>query len=455
MADFDILVIGGGPAGYAAALKASELGASVALVEAETPGGACVNHSCIPTNILMASVRSFLEAQELGVLGLFEAGNTFSLARAAARKDTLVRQVADGVRAALRMRKVRLIEGRAAFASPTAVSVQSGEGAPTTITAGAFVIATGTRWEPSAIPGVPAARVLTADAVQALSVAPPSALVLADSPADVPFGAEYAALLAVAGTKVTIVTTAGPLFRGLDPALAPAALTALTDLGIDVHEGVTVEGIAADRVRLTGPRGAVEVAAAIVVAADPRLPFFASLDLPAAGVRTTGCIPVDRTCRTNVASIFAAGDVTAGPMLTAAATHMGEVAGANAAGGQAVTRLARLPRLVHTYPEVGWVGLTEAAAREAGHTVAIGAADVAYNARAVALGAKTGAVKVIADRDLGEVLGVHAVGPEAAEVIAVAAALMQAEVPLAEVAAMSLWHPSLVESLAEAARRAL
>jgi len=169
MADYDIVVIGGGPAGYAAALKASALGASVGLIEAEKPGGSCVHHACIPTNIMLDPAIRYVEARELGVMGVFRVGEQFNFRHAAARKDALVRQMADGIRTALRMGKVTLIEGRARFESPRSVSVVS-SGGPSSISAESFIIATGTRWDPPVVPGIPPERVVTVDVIQSLAV---------------------------------------------------------------------------------------------------------------------------------------------------------------------------------------------------------------------------------------------------------------------------------------------
>jgi dihydrolipoamide dehydrogenase len=455
MADCDVAVIGGGPAGYAAALKAAELGASVTLIEAEKVGGACVHHACIPTDIMLDAALRFLDDRELAVMGAFSLGEQFNLARAAARKDALVRKVAEGIAAALRMRKVRVVSGRASFTSPSAVAISLQDGGTDSLSAEAFVIATGSRWEPPQLPGVPGERILTADAVQELAAAPASALVLCDGPGQTAFGVEYAVLLAVAGSEVTIAARRPVLLPGLDAALAPAVEGMLSNLGIRVFAGVDIEGGASAEVTLTSVDGRTPVAAEIVVAGDTRRPFFTSLDLGRAGVSATDCIPVDRSCRTNVPGVFAAGDVTGGAMLSSVATHMGEVAGTNAAGGQAAVRVRTVPHVLHAFPEIAWIGLTEEMARQKGGSVRAGVADLSFNARAISLGAREGVVKVVAEPELGEVLGVHAVGPGAAEVIALAATVMQAEVPLADLASMVYWHPTIGEGLVEAARRAL
>lgn len=454
MADYDVVVIGGGPGGYSAALRAAERGATVALIEAEKPGGACVNFACIPTNILLGSATAYLEAKELDVMGVFSVGETFNLGRATARKDALVTKLADGIGAMLRMRKVDIIEGRGSFTSPTTVSVALTDGGIRELSAEAFVIATGSRWEPPSIPGFPADRVLMPDQVQSLTTAPASVLILADGPCAVPFGAEYAVLLAAAGTDVTLVSDTASCFSALDADLVPVAEAGLEALGVRLLRKATVTGADDSGLSLQTPDGTVEVVADAVLAADPRRPFVEGIGLEAAGLVTNGALKVDRSCRTSVSHIFAVGDVAGGAMLTNAADHMGSVAGINATGGETVTRLAAIPRIVHTFPEAAWVGISESQAREAGYEVTTGVADLAFNAKAIAMGAREGAVKVIAERELGEILGVHVVGPGTSEILATAAAAMQAEVQVHDLAAMVQWHPELVESLADAARNA-
>lgn len=455
MADYDVLVIGGGPGGYAAALRAAEHGATVAVVEMGEPGGSCVNYSCIPTNILLSSVASFLDARELDVMGVFSAGETFNLGRANARKDALVRKLSDGIAAMLRMRKVSLIAGRAQFGSPYAVDVALADGSASQLSAEAFIIATGARWEAPEIPGYPADRILMPDDVQSLAAAPGSVVVLADGPGDVPFGAEYAVLLAAAGSEVTLVTQGERWFSALDQDVAPLARANLEALGVHVETGARITRGDAASVTLATATGERALPADTVLAADPRQAFTAALGLDAAGVHVESHVPVDRTCATNVPHIFAVGDVTGGAMLTNVAEHMGNVAGTNATGGTAAVRLARIPRLVHTFPPVGWVGLTEAEARAQGYDVTVGRADLAFNARSLSLGAREGAVKLVAERELGEILGVHVVGAGADEIITGAAFAIQSESPVDELAATRQWHPTFAEALGEAARQAL
>jgi dihydrolipoamide dehydrogenase len=323
------------------------------------------------------------------------------------------------------------------------------------LTAEAFVVATGTRWEPQPIANFPSDRLVTPDGVQNLTVAPASALVLGGGAGDADFGVEYAFLLAAAGSEVTMVTP-GRLLPALDGTVADFARAALADAGVRLLEGADVAGVEVGGIAVAQGGQRTVVAADLVVAADPRRPFYEPLNLAAAGVVAgPSALSVDRSCRTNVAHIYAAGDVTGQVMLSSSATHMGEVAGENATGGQASIRLARPVHLLHTTPEIGWVGLSEEAAKDAGREVKAGTFDLSFNARAIVAGAREGIVKVVADCRLGEVLGVHAAGPGCAEILNVASALLQAEATVHDLAASVFWHPSMAEGLAEAARRAL
>src|SRR5829696_6501617 len=209
-------------------MAASERGARVAVVEAERPGGACVHHACIPTNILLDSVHTHVAARELDVLGLFSAGEQFNYARAAARKDALVRQLVGGIETALKMRKVTVLTGHGSVSGPGRVSV-SGTG---DAEAEAVIVAAGARWEAPALPGIAPERVLTPDQVQALMTAPASALVLGDGPAETAFALEYAALLAAVGSRVTVMLPQSRLVPGLDEAVGQILAGALAEQGV-------------------------------------------------------------------------------------------------------------------------------------------------------------------------------------------------------------------------------
>jgi dihydrolipoyl dehydrogenase len=453
MTDFDVLVIGGGPAGYTAALTAAERGATVALAEAEQPGGMCVHFACIPSNAMLASAHAALNARALATLGVLDGGGDLRLGAAADRAAAVVRTIEGNVRAALAQRKVRLLRARATLTGPTSV-VLSGDDAGELSTE-SIIIAAGARGEPPRIPGLAPERLLTADQVLGLRLAPASAIVLADGAADAGFALEYALLLATAGTAVTLVTPHAQLLPALDGALRDLAASALTDVGCTVLTGAQVVGSTPTAIAIHRGGAIVEVTAAVVVSVDSRQPFLAGLGLEAAGLSAGSRLNVGRDCRTAVPSIFGAGDVTGGDFLSSQALRMGEVAGSNAAGGETLLSGAPLPRLLHTLTQIGWIGRTEEQARGEGYDVCTGVVDLGYNARATTLGAPVGVVKIVAERELGEILGVHAVGPEVSEIIAAATTALHGELTLDDLASATHWHPSLAESLTDAARRAL
>lgn len=450
-ARFDVAVIGAGAAGVAAALEAARLGASVALIEAQQPGGSCVHHTCIPTSILLDAAEGFARARELGLAGVFAAGETFQLGRANDRARALVRSLAAGTQTALRRAGVQLIAGHASFLEPSLLGVAGGE----PVRADAVVIAAGARWEVPPVPGLPADRLVTPDVVQAWREAPPSCLVLGGGPSAGLFAIEYAVLLALAGSAVTLAAPGPSLCSGFDDDLQPVIADLLGALGIAVHREAAPAAAEGAAVRLAAPRGEAEVQAAIVLAADPRVPSAEGLALERAGLAPApdGTIPVDESAATAVQGIFAAGDVTGRGMLSSTAAAMGRAAGAGAAGDPRRCRLEAVPRLVHALPPLAAVGLTAAEARARGITLASATLPMEGSAWSAVRGGQPGFVRLHADARTGEIIGVQAAGPGAHELVGAAAALMHAEAAAGQLAAALPWHPSPLELLAEAARR--
>jgi dihydrolipoamide dehydrogenase len=360
-----------------------------------------------------------------------------NMARLSARRESLVRIISGGIGKALRNAGVTVLAGRGSVVNGgMAVTLDDG---CVEVEASSVVVAAGARWAVPDLPGISPDRIITADVVQAMTSPPSTALVMGGGPADTAFAVEYAFLLAALGTAVTLAVAGPHIIPALDADLDPAVTDALATFGVEVLRNAADE---------------TAVAADVVVATDRRVPLVDGVGLAEAGVAVrAGAVVVDASCRTNVPGVLAAGDVTGGWMTTAAALHTGDVAGAVAAGDRAVTRLRTMPHILHTMPGVGWIGMSEAAARHAGAPVMTAVVDLAANGRAVAMGGRTGYLKVVADSKTGELLGVHVVGPDATELVAVAATAMQAELTVADVAAMVPWHPTMTESLIDAARQ--
>lgn len=448
----DVAIIGGGPAGYAAALAAAGCGRTVILAEPERLGGMCVNWSCIPTNTMLAALNVSLEARELAFVGVVDAGDEVNMTRLSARREALVRLLGGGIARALRNAGVIVLPGRARLAAG-GLSLTVDEGV-VDVEAPEVVVAAGARWEVPELPGIGVEHVVTADVVQTFAEAPGSALVLGGGPAQTAFAIEYAFLLAALGTAVTFASPGPLMVPALDPELDGAVCDALATLGVEVLRDAAVIGGDVGKATVLHAGGESTVEADVVVVADRRVPAGDGVGLQESGVRVDrGAVAVDRSCRTNVSGVLAAGDVTGGWMTTAAALHTGDVAGRVASGEAAVTRLRTMPHVLHTFPGVGWAGLSEPAARAAGAPVATAVVDLANNGRSIAVGGRTGFLKLIADAATGELLGVHVVGPDTPELLAVASTAMQAELTVQDVAALVTWHPTLTESLVEAARQ--
>ncbi|MDI6857537.1 MAG: NAD(P)/FAD-dependent oxidoreductase [Dehalococcoidia bacterium] len=456
MEERDIVVIGSGPGGHAAALRASELGASVAIVEADLPGGNCVNFGCLPNTVMLETARARIEAQDLALAGVLSLGEGASFARAEARKNRIVGGISHGIRNQLRGRGIELIEGVARFASPRSVVVSLKQGGAVELSARAFVIATGARPQPPLVPGY-SGEVLVMDQALRLPEAPSSALFLGGGPEGLGFALEQAFVLAVFGTAVTVVDESDDPLPGADREMLDYLLQALAAAGVRVILNGTVKevsgnGAAWEALVAVEGIGDERVAAEVIAAPDCRRPHFEGLGLEEAGVSAApDGISVDAACRTNVENIFAVGDVTGRPMFSNAAMLQGRVAAENALGLASRVRLGAVPRALHTEPELAWVGLNEAQAREQGLDARTGMADLAANSSAAARGRAEGAVKLLAGPD-GEVLGVHVLGPGAGELIGLAAQAIALENTVDELADIAHWHPSLNEALVEAAR---
>jgi dihydrolipoamide dehydrogenase len=455
MAIVDVAVIGGGPAGHAAALAAAARGATVALVEAEAVGGQCVHSTCIPSGLMLSAAVPFVEAQELAMTGVIDLGAHLNLGRAQSRRQALVARLAKAVDTALAFAGVNVVLGRAQFVAAGELEILAAGGGTEGLTAGAVVVATGSRWQPPHYAGIPDSRVVTLDTVVSLDRAPSTALVLAGGPPGTAFAVEAAFLLAAAGTEVLLAAPCDRLVDALDHEMDEILRTGLESMGIRTVTGATLVAAPEGRARLVYTGGDEPIAAELVVAPDLRQPHTASLRLESAGVALgpNGSIPVDDRCRTTVHGVLAAGDVTGGAMVTAAAQAAGRVAGANATGADERLQRDAVPRVLHSVPGVAWVGTSEEAAAANGWDVVASLVELTTSARSVVLGGREGALKLVAERELGQILGVQVVGSDAAEIAALAAMAIQAELTVDDLAASVQWHPSAAESLADAARR--
>ncbi len=445
MADADLLVVGGGPAGVAAALRARELGARVILFERERLGGTCLHRGCVPTVAGLELANRHRTAAEGQAWGLAAAAGSPDLALARRRLDEIVDRVYSGTRFYLEQVGVQVVEGEARLRPGCTVEVMaerfSGRG---------VVLAPGAAFVLPEVPGIDLPGVWTTDHCLALAEVPGTLAVYGGGFIGIEWGQFYQAF----GSRVTILEPGSQLLPGEDPEVAEALQFLLGETGIGVQTGWELVRLepAGDGLVAVGRDGAVRADRFLV--SDCRRPR--TRDLADLGVEVAdGAVRTDGRQATAVPGVFAAGDVTGGRMLSDFARAQGAVAAENALGFDRQFDPRPVPRVYHTRPEVGAVGLTEPEARAAGLDVVVGRADLGFNARALTLGQSLGFAKVIAARPHGRLVGVHIVGPLATEAISAAALALRLEALAEDLAGLDLGHPTVAEVLVEAARDAL
>ena len=423
----ELLVVGGGPGGVAAARKAAQLGARVTLIERAGLGGTCVHAGCIPSGALHRAVTALKEVAAASRFGVGVGPASVDLVRMLAWSGSAVQNAARLTHTTLEAAGIEVVAAGARFTGPN--SVQAGdrafEGMP-------VLLATG------AISNLPQAqgggrRTLSNEDAMALDHAPGRLLVSGGAR----FSIEWADFFHHLGTAVTVSAPEDRILPEEDADVAGLLQLLLEQRGI--------------RFMLGSDAYAVETDVDEILIADQRTPNLAGLNLEAAGVATgAGAITVDAHCRTSAPGIYAAGDVTGPPWLSNRARAQGIVAATNALGGSARLRPERIPRSVNTHPELAAVGLTEAQATGRGGQVAVGIGELATSLRGMTLGEDQGALKLVVDPEFGEILGGHMIGAGAIEVIAQVAAGMELEADYRELGRVQHVHPSLAELVTEA-----
>jgi dihydrolipoamide dehydrogenase len=453
MAERNILIIGGGPAGYAAAIRAAQLGGKATVIEKEGLGGTCLNYGCIPTRALMRPVEILDMAAHGKEFGLTFKETGIDFGKASARKDVLVKTLVAGVRMLLKGNGVDVIEGRAHFSSPSRVGVLLQDGSTRDFTPEAVIVAAGTRC------GLPSKAVdiqggvLTTDDLLALKEIPPSMVILGGQHV----GISLAAIFSGLGTKVTVVEESARLLKDIDAEIVALYEKELKRGKVQVLKEASLLGVSEGSdgnvaIRLDVKSTETVINARYLVVAETRVPNTGDLGLDKAGVnvRADGGIAVDKGMATNVPSVFAAGDVTMEHMWTPVAYAEGIVAAENSMGGKAEVSYAAIPVWVNTLPGIAAVGITEEEAVGLGYKVKVGRFLFAANGMATVLGERNGLVKVVSEEGYGQVLGVHVFGASAKDLIAEAALAVKAELTVDDVAAVFHAHPALSEAFWEA-----
>jgi len=443
----DVVVIGGGPGGYVAAIHAAHLGAKVALVEKDKLGGTCLNRGCIPTKALVRSAEVLREAKRATDFGLEIPVVNVNFPEIMARKSNVVDKLVSGVEQLMKSNKISVYRGTGRILSPQLVKVNDQE-----ITAKKIVIATGSETTLLPIPGLDLPGVLTTDDILELKELPESLVVIGGSHV----GVEFASIFNELGTKVTIVKRRPLRLEPVDEEIGRRFAQTLPRRGIEVKIGAAVKAIKRNgtvlKVVWDTPEGEQGVEGQMVLMATGRQPFTEGLELSELGIRMDGrAIVVNEHLETNVDGVYAIGDVLAKSMTAHVASYEGEVAAENALGRPRKVDYRAVPSVVYTYPEVAGVGITEVEANDSGIPYKVSKFPFLACGRAVAMDETTGIVKMICNAEDGSVLGVHIMGPHADELIAEGVLAIQLRATAKDIAHTIHAHPTLPEAVHETA----
>ncbi|MDO9390477.1 MAG: dihydrolipoyl dehydrogenase [bacterium] len=450
-----IVVIGGGPAGYVGAIRAAQLGAKVTLIEKETLGGTCLNVGCIPTKALLASAAVYSHFKSAGQFGLKADNISFDWGAVQKRKERVVKKSTAGVGLLLKARSVEVIAGQAKLLPGKKVQVTGSAGQHQTLEPDMILIATGSEPVALNIPGAGLPGVVDSTGALALSEVSKELVIIGGGV----IGCEMADIYSTFGSKVTIVEMMPQIIPGEDAEAAKVLHQALAKRGVDIHLEARVEEIKqagpslAVTVKLKGGQ-ALEIPAQNVLMSVGRRASIKNIGLEEAGVAIErNFIKVDARMETIVTGIYAAGDCTGGWLLAHVASAEAEAAVENMMGHSAGLDYAAVPRCVYTHPEIASVGILERPENK--EDILVGKFPFSASGKAGCLGQPEGFVKIIADKLSHEIIGGVIAGPQATELIAELSLSVSSKLKLEELISAIHAHPTLHESVREAALQAL
>ena len=454
MSTYDIAVIGGGPGGYVAAIRAAQLGFSVVLIEkSATLGGTCLNVGCIPSKALLDSTELLHQAKEkFSVHGITTGAVGVDFAQMMKRKTDVVISTTKGIDYLMQKNKITRLVGTGTLIAPGKIQVHA-ETETSEITAHKIILATGS--EPTPLPSAPFdfKRVISSSEALALTEIPKSMVIIGGGVIGVEMGSIYARL----GTAVTIVEFMDSIIPTMDKELGRALERSLKKLGITFQLGTKVTGVKATKKDVTvsaeTKTGAITLETEYVLVAIGRRPYTAGLGLENVGLAPDerGRIPINDHFETTVPGIYAIGDAVRGAMLAHKASEEGAAVAELIAGQHAHIDYNCIPGVVYTWPEVAAVGKTEEELKAAGIAYKKGSAPFKASGRARAAEESEGFIKILADTQTDEILGVHMMGPRCADLIGEAVVAMSYRASAEDIGIISHAHPTFSESIKEAA----
>lgn len=451
--DTSVVVVGGGPGGYVAAIRAAQLGGKVTLIEKNKLGGTCLNVGCIPTKVLLHAAEALTEAKHMDNLGIQVSVNGIDWKAVQSRKEAVTNQLVSGVTGLMKANKIRVIEGTASFASKTALEVVKKDGTKENVPFDKVILATGSVPAVPPIPGVKEnAACVDSTGALAFDHVPETLLVIGGGV----IGMELATAYSRFGAKVTVVEAMPKLLPMMDGELTAMLRKKMEASGVTILTEAKVQSVEAAPV---GAKVQVEVSGKVesfeaekVLVAVGRRTDTEALGLDKVGIaHDRGRITVNDKMETNVPNIYAIGDCLGKVMLAHVASAQGEVAAENALGETAVYDGKTNPSCVYTDPEFAGVGLTEEKAKEEGIPYKVGKFPLMANGKALIMNGGEGMIKFIIGKEYGEVLGVHILGPRATDLIGECALAIGMEATVDEIYATIHAHPTVTEAVREAA----
>jgi dihydrolipoamide dehydrogenase len=446
-----LTILGSGPGGYVAAIRAAQMGAQVTVIEGSEVGGTCLNWGCIPTKTLVASAEAFERSRNLADFGIQVSGEiSYNLAKIHERKDKVVAIQVKGIRGLFKSWGVDLIEGRGTMLSPVSVRVVRKDGTVTDVMSDKIIVATGSR--PAKLPGFPfdGESVITSDEAIQLASIPKSLLIVGAGV----IGSEFAFIFRSFGAEVTMVEMMEHAVSSEDEEISGLLEREMKKAKIKLMTKVKVESVekGSDGMMIAKLSNNSEVRAERILVSIGRSLNSEKIGLDNAGVVTgrRGEITVNEKMETNVPGIYAVGDVTGNMMLAHVASRQGCVAVDNVLGGNSHMDYSVVPAGIFTMPEIGSVGLREKQAREKGIAYNVGRFQFRGLGKAHAMGEITGMAKIIADEATDKVIGVHIFGAHATDLIHEGALAIQMGATAQQLGAMIHAHPTLAEAVMEA-----
>lgn len=460
MADsYDVIVIGGGPGGYAAAIKAAQLGLSAACVEKRVTdtgpalGGTCLNVGCIPSKALLDSSHKYVEAKNDFATHGIEVGEVqFDLAAMMKRKGKIVNQLTGGISSLFKANGVTWLQGHGKLLNGKKVEVTDTEGKSSTYTAKHVILAAGSEPIDISVAKQDGERIVNSTGALEFTEVPEKLCIIGAGVIGLELGSVWSRL----GSAVTVLEAQDVLLPMVDGQVRKEVQKMLKKQGLDIYLGAKVSGATADgsKVTVSYTDGKGDQSAdfdKLIVAVGRRVNtdnlFEEGLEIK---LGERGMVEVDESCRTSIDGVYAIGDLVRGPWLAHKATEEGIIAAEVIAGHTAQLNYDAIPSVIYTHPEVAWVGLTEEAAKEQGLEVKTGSFSFAANGRALAANDSSGSVKVVSDVKSDRILGVHIVGPQASEIIMQATIALEFAASSEDLQLVCFGHPSLSESLHEA-----